>query len=158
MHQVINRAWLYKDLKVSDSQANASLAQLVRHWTPEPVIISCIRSSPTGGNFCLAVVKSFDANTPISANFILTVKKLYYTEEPTVSRRRGKVFSNLQSRLTDSSWIHLILLIKLIQYKIGKTRMNCLLNNLTVVVYMTDRTERILLITCCTKIEVKFYI
>ena len=31
-----------------------------------------------------------------------------------------KTFSNLQSCLTDSSWIHLILLIQLIQYKIGK--------------------------------------
>ena len=35
--------------------------------------------------------------------------------------------------------------------------MNCLLNNLTVVVCITDRTDRILLITCCTKIEVKFW-
>ena len=51
----INRAWLYKDLKVSHLQANDNLAQLVRHWTLKPVIdlISYIRSSLTGGNlFC----------------------------------------------------------------------------------------------------------
>ena len=34
-----------------------------------------------------------------------------------MSGRHRKAFSNLQSCLTDSSWIHLILLIKLIQYK-----------------------------------------
>ena len=56
-------------------QANASLAQLVRHWTLKPVIISCIKSSPTGGNF-FAVVESFDANTAISVNFVLTVNNL----------------------------------------------------------------------------------
>ena len=60
----INRAWLYKDLKVPDLQANASLAQLVRHWTLKPVTISCIRSNP------IAVVKSFDVNAAISANSI----------------------------------------------------------------------------------------
>ena len=43
--------------------------------------------------------------------------------EPTVSLRHRKAFSNLQLCMTDSSWIHLILLIKLIQYKIGKTRL-----------------------------------
>ena len=48
-----NRAWLNKDLKVLDLQANACLAYLVRHWTPKPVIICSIRSSPTGGNFFL---------------------------------------------------------------------------------------------------------
>ena len=39
-------------------------------WTPNLVIISCIRSSPTEGNF-FVVVKSF---TAISVNFVLTVK------------------------------------------------------------------------------------
>ena len=52
----INRANLYKDLNVSDLQANASLAQLVKHWTLKQVIISCIRLSPTGGNFCLLLL------------------------------------------------------------------------------------------------------
>ena len=47
----INRTNLYKDLNISDSQANASLTQLVKHWTLKQVIISCIRLSPTGGNF-----------------------------------------------------------------------------------------------------------
>ena len=60
---------IYKDLKVSDLQANACLAHLVRHWTPKPVIISSIRSSPMKVTF-LTVVKSFDANNAISANFV----------------------------------------------------------------------------------------
>ena len=46
----------------------------------------------------------------------------HYTTEPTVSGRHRKTFSNLQSCLTNSSRILLILLIQLIQYKIGKTR------------------------------------
>ena len=37
-------------------------------------IATDVRSSPTGGNFFLAVAKSFYANTVLSANFILTVK------------------------------------------------------------------------------------
>ena len=41
----------------------------IRHWTPKPVIISSIRSSPTRG-FFFTVVKSFDANNGISANFV----------------------------------------------------------------------------------------
>ena len=40
--------------------------------------------------------------------------------EPTVSGRHRKAFSNLQSCMTDSSWIYLILLIQQIEYKIGK--------------------------------------
>ena len=47
---------------------------MVRHWTPKPVIISRIRSSPTGGNFFFAVVKSFEYKIAISANFVQTVK------------------------------------------------------------------------------------
>ena len=42
------------------------------------------------------------------------------TKEPTASGRHRKAFIGLQSSLTDSRWICLILLIKLIQYKIGK--------------------------------------
>ena len=38
---------------------HASLTQLVRHWTPKPVITS----------FYFAVVKYFNANIAISANF-----------------------------------------------------------------------------------------
>ena len=38
----------------------------------------------------------------------------HYTTEPTVRGRHIKAFSSLQSCLTDSSWIHLILLIQLI--------------------------------------------
>ena len=49
----INGAWLYKDLKVLDLQANVSLAHLVRHWTLKLVIISCIRPSPTEVTFLL---------------------------------------------------------------------------------------------------------
>ena len=41
----------------------------------------------------------------------------------TLSGRHRKSFSTLQSCLTDSRWIILILLIKLIHYKIWKTRM-----------------------------------
>ena len=66
----INRAWLYNDLKVLDLQANVSLAQLVRHWALQPVIIPCTRSNPTGGNFFFAVVESFEYNNAISANFV----------------------------------------------------------------------------------------
>ena len=44
----------------------------------------------------------------------------HYTIESTVSVRHRKAFSNLQSCLTGSIWICLILLIKLIKYKIGK--------------------------------------
>ena len=47
---------------------------MVRHWTPKPVIICSIRSSPTGGNYFLAVVKSFEYKIVISANFVQTVK------------------------------------------------------------------------------------
>ena len=52
----IRRANLYKDLNVSDLQTNASLAQLVKHWTLKQVIISCIRLSPTGDNFFLLLL------------------------------------------------------------------------------------------------------
>ena len=44
----------------------------------------------------------------------------HYTTEPNVSGRYRKASSNLQSCLTDSSWIQLILLIKRIQDKILK--------------------------------------
>ena len=47
---------------------------MVRHWTPKPVIICSIRSSPTGGNFFFAIVKSFEYKIAISANFVQTVK------------------------------------------------------------------------------------
>ena len=47
---------------------------MVRHWTPKPVIICSIRSSPTGGNFFFAVVKSFEYKIAIAANFVQTVK------------------------------------------------------------------------------------
>ena len=46
----------------------------VRHWTPKPVIICSIRSSPTGGNFFFAVVKFFEYKIAISANFVQTMK------------------------------------------------------------------------------------
>ena len=42
------------------------------------------------------------------------------TPKNTVSGRHRRAFSNLQSCLTDSSWIHLFLLIQLIYYKIKK--------------------------------------
>ena len=54
--------------------AHASLAHMVWHWTPKPVIISRIRSSPTGGNFLFAVVNCFQYNNAISANFEQTMK------------------------------------------------------------------------------------
>ena len=41
------------------NRAKLAFAQLIRHWTFEPVIISCIHF--------LAVVKSFDANSAISS-------------------------------------------------------------------------------------------
>ena len=65
---------IYKDLKVLDLQANACLAHFVRHWTPKPMVICSIRSSPTWGNFYFAVVKSFEYKIAISANFAQTVK------------------------------------------------------------------------------------
>ena len=52
--------------------ANASLAHMVRHWSPKPAIISCTRSSSTGGNLFFAVVKSFEYKLAISANFVQT--------------------------------------------------------------------------------------
>ena len=47
--------------------------KLVRHWTPKPVIISCIRSSPTGGNSFLLLLNPL---MPIHciAIFVWTVK------------------------------------------------------------------------------------
>ena len=54
-------------------------------------------------------------------DLILVRSHTHCIKEPTVSGRHRKALSNLQSYLTDSSWIHLILLIKLIQYKTGKT-------------------------------------
>ena len=56
--------------KVLDLDANTCLTHVVRHWTPHPVII---RSSPTSGNFALAVVKSFECQIAISANLVQTV-------------------------------------------------------------------------------------
>ena len=41
-----------------------------------------------------------------------------------MSGRNRNAFSDLQLHLTDSNWIRLILLIKLTQYKIGKTGMD----------------------------------
>ena len=49
---------------------------MVRHWTPKPVIICSIRSSPTGGTSFFAVVKFFEYKIAISANFVQTVKDL----------------------------------------------------------------------------------
>ena len=46
----------------------------------------------------------------------------HYTKVSTLSERHRKAFSSLQSCLTDSSWINLIHLIQLIQYKVGNTR------------------------------------
>ena len=60
----LNGVWLYKDLKVLDLQANVSLAQLVRHWTLKLVIISCIRSSCTGGNFFLLLLNLLNKIMP----------------------------------------------------------------------------------------------
>ena len=62
------------------SLAHASLAQLVRHCIFKPVIISCIRSSATGGYF-FAVVKSSDANTAISANYVKNHENLNITAD-----------------------------------------------------------------------------
>ena len=56
-----------KTLHSEDLQANANLAQLVKHCPLKPVIISGL--NPTGGNF-FALVKSFDTNTAIFANFV----------------------------------------------------------------------------------------
>ena len=53
---------------------------MVRHWTPKPVIICSIRSSPTGDNFLFAVVKSFEYKIAISANFVQTVKNSNVTD------------------------------------------------------------------------------
>ena len=58
--------------------AYANLADMVRHWTPKPVIISCIRSSPTGDYF-FAVVNYFEYNNARFANFVQTVKNSIYS-------------------------------------------------------------------------------
>ena len=63
-----------KSIEQNYLKANTNLTQLVKHWTLKPLIVSCIRSSHTGGNFFALVVKSLDANTAISANFVLIVK------------------------------------------------------------------------------------
>ena len=68
---IINRAWLYKDPKVSVLQANVSLAHMVRHWTPKPVLAS--GRAPLEVTF-FAVVNSFDYKNAISSNFVQTVK------------------------------------------------------------------------------------
>ena len=90
----INRAWLYKDLKVSYLQANASLAQLVRHLTPKPESFASDRI-PLEVTF-FAVVKSFDAIIMISANFVLTVKN---SNEPNDDYGCHIVCKNLNSFL-----------------------------------------------------------
>ena len=46
---------------------------MARHGTAKPVIISYIRSSPTGGSF-FALVRALEYNNAISANFVQTVK------------------------------------------------------------------------------------
>ena len=45
----------------------------------------------------------------------------HYVKESTVSGRHRKALNSFQLCFTDSSWIHLILLIKLIQYNTRKT-------------------------------------
>ena len=78
------------DLKFSGIQANASLAQLVKHWTLKPAVIYCIRLSPTGGNL-FSVGKSFDVNSAFSANFVLTVKNSIASNPVLGSDFYGKV-------------------------------------------------------------------
>ena len=46
----INRAWLYKEPKVSVLQANAQLAQKGECWTWNQRFMSGVGSSPSGGN------------------------------------------------------------------------------------------------------------
>ena len=48
---------------------------MVRHWTTKPVIISCIRLSPTGGNFFLLLLNPLNTTMP----FLPTLYKLWKT-------------------------------------------------------------------------------
>ena len=41
-----------------------SLAHMIRHWTPNPLIICSIRSSPTGGNFFLLLLNHLNTKLP----------------------------------------------------------------------------------------------
>ena len=77
---------------------------MVRHWTPKPVIICSIRSSPTGGNFFLAVVKSFEYKIAISDNFVQTVKNssesVFYFEYDKISQQNNKLKCGRLKHLT----------------------------------------------------------
>ena len=78
---------------------------MVRHWTPKQAIISCIRSSPTGGNFLFAVVNSFEYNNAISTNFVHTVKNSIGSSMSPTSEN-CKTFTNpnqLKSKLLETS-------------------------------------------------------
>ena len=48
---------------------------MARHWTPKPAIMSCTRSSPTGGNFFLLLLNSLNTKLP----FLPTLYKLWKT-------------------------------------------------------------------------------
>ena len=63
----------------------------IRGGGPKPVIIPDIRLSPTGGNFfCCYSIR--DANTAISANFVLTVKNLNQFDGRTERQTYTKTF------------------------------------------------------------------
>ena len=98
----INRAWLYKDLKVSDLQANACLAHLVRHWTPRPVIISSTRLSLTGGNIFLLLLNSL---MPIMS-FLPKLYKLWKTRTGV----QKMVSINISSRISNALTLLALLL------------------------------------------------
>ena len=61
--------------------------------------ISCTRSSPTGGNFYFAVLKSFEYKIAISANFVQTVKNLNVSRLAAV--RKQWLFFNSRLELTE---------------------------------------------------------
>ena len=70
----INRAWQYKEPKVSVLQTNAKLVQRGEFWTWNQRLIRGLGSIPIGGNilsleFLFSRSEASDANIGIIANF-----------------------------------------------------------------------------------------
>ena len=69
---IINRAWLYKEPKLSVLQANARLAQKGEYWTwnQRSWVQSLLEVTFCYWNFWFSRSKSSDANIGIIANFV----------------------------------------------------------------------------------------
>ena len=91
--------------------------------------LSVAGSISTGGKLFAEINLPLATKQYKNDNIVNIVSLPVNSKEPNVSGRHRKAFSSLQWCLTDSSWIHMFLLIELFQYKIGKTRMAFDTNN-----------------------------